>query len=159
MSQFRRYIVPGVVFAVAILVCGKLLLTPVWRFPTEAEEELIGLNPGSARLAVHQYGWPWIFWQTYEFNPIWKSLTFSWPLLVADIAILLAALAFVALLLAWNRWRSCRWLCYSLRELLATIMLVAGATAWLVHERNEQRQEYQDEIRFAPDDITILRED
>ena len=34
-------------------------------------------------------------------------------------------------------------------------MLVAGATAWLVHERNEQRQEDQDCNRFAQDDIKI----
>ncbi len=149
MSRFRRSLVPALLLMPVIFICGKLLLTPVWRPETIEDVEradeggVLPLGSGS----VGQMVWPWVFWETknlIEWGTDWgKRLLFSWWLLAADAAVLIMALAAVAAGLVWHRRRRGRWLRFSLRELLVLVTLAAIAPAWWAQENVRSQKEHQ----------------
>jgi hypothetical protein len=134
MSRLRRYLVPALLLTPAIFVCGKLLLTPVWRILSEWET-YESSNAGSP--LVGEYGWPWVYAQRDAPPGLeGEHSTFSfWPL-GADLLALSSVVAALGFLLIRHRTRQGRWLRFSLRELLVTVAIAGSLCGWwMYHHR------------------------
>ena len=97
MAHLRRYFVPALLLLSGIFVCGKLLLTPVT------------MQTCVVAPLAEERGWPWVFVQRCSLKQCVESTIyetnfqkFSWLPFVADLVILLAALAGLATLVAWH---------------------------------------------------------
>lgn len=138
--RLRRYAVLALLLLPLILLCGKLLLTPVSRGTSWWEYSTIRVTMNGTQHVpvVQERGWPWVF--AARHGRI--DLGFSPARLLADIAVLLALVATFGLLLARHRRDRGRWLSVSLRELFAVTTLVACALGfWVYHVRLRQREE------------------
>ena len=141
MSRLRRYLVPALLLAAVIFVCGKLLMTPVWRRTVSWEQKQLQ-NLGGL-YAVLEYGWPWAYAQRdAPFGSAAAYPKFWLGPLVADVLVLALIVAFFGsmLTLHWRRHR--RWSRLSLRELLVMVAIVASACGWLMsHSRLRAREQ------------------
>ena len=123
MSQLRRYLVPVLLLLPVIFLCGKLLLTPV-------EGRGLAWIGGNQ---ANETGWPWVFKRVYYNYVARKQITaVSWFVLLADVAVMVAAVATAAVSLARRYRRRVHWFQFSLRGLLALIAVFAMAFAWLI---------------------------
>jgi hypothetical protein len=131
------------VFLLALLVflCGKLLLTPIWRPLDEWEISHVNWSI-SGHPALIQYGWPWVFTErSTRFGEEPDYSEFSSWVLARDVAALLACMIVAALLLGRHHRRRGRWLSISLRELFALTTAVACAAGfWMYHVRLQPRE-------------------
>jgi len=131
MSRFRRYLVPALLLAPVIFICGKLLLTP---------QRIDGFD-----VQLSQRGWPWVFLESADvpqaFKPIDISLFWFWKL-AADLAVLAAFIALAAVLVYWHRRRHGGRLQITIRTVLLGTAIAGVGFAWWFHEwRYSQRQE------------------
>src|SRR6478672_7854926 len=131
MLRFRRYLFPALLLLPLLLLCSKLLLTPLSRRidDPEVEKRYTIIDAGSPPAAVR--GWPWVFLKTVSWGwpptaPI-EVFYFSWWRLAADLAVYLLVLIAAADLLARHRRRRGAWLRFSLREMFALTAAVAVA--------------------------------
>jgi hypothetical protein len=134
----RLYIV-AIVLLLSILA-GKLLLTPVQDPPVESS----WMSYERAR------GWPWPYSRSAKgTNPEtsittnWQPVSFSYALLLADVAALLAMLAAVSLFLRRRVRRHGRLWQFSLAEMLALFAVAAVACGWAsLQYRQWQREQH-----------------
>src|SRR5262245_11655947 len=109
MTDVRRYLVPVLLLAPAVFVCGMLLLTPLTQAiddPVAARKYYI-IDAGGPLADVR--GWPWIFlksvtreWPPQNGRP--ETFYFSWWFLLADLAVLSLVVVAVGAVLGWHRW-------------------------------------------------------
>src|SRR5262245_5119831 len=118
MSQLRRYLLPLVILLPLILVCGKLLLTPV--------EDRSNSN-------VQEVGWPWVYLK--EPTPKLAVVTggeFSIGPLLADLAISLAVIGIAVVLLFWWHRRTLGRFQFSLRGSFVATLVAGLIAAWFM---------------------------
>jgi hypothetical protein len=144
MSRLQHYFIPSVLLAPLILLCGKLLLTPVGGAVNEFQVRHIEDYTRSFQtLPTYEVGWPWVFQVTYE--PIARRgtqqhsqiLFFRWWLLLADLACMTIGIVGLEWFLLRHRRRRGRWLHVSLREMLAITALLAIICGWWVGNAKE----------------------
>jgi len=145
-SRLRVCVLPALVLLPLVLICGKLLLTPLSRMiddPDMARKYGI-IDAGAPPAAVR--GWPWVFLKTVTYG--WPPQTaptdiiyFSWWRLLADVAVMSLVLIAAAALLAWHRRRRGAWLRFSLREMFALTAAVAIALSWWTFHRIQHGHE------------------
>ena len=145
MSRFRRYLVPVLLLAAGIFICGKLLLTPVQRVVSEWEWYQIDFSTSGPGFVYH-FGWPWVFAESNEPSLLRMQYaeysTFSGKILAVDVLVLLAGLAAAGFVAARHYRRRGAWFRISLRELLVTVTLVAVIAGWwMYHRRLQEREE------------------
>ncbi len=137
MPTFRRYLLPALLLAPVILVCGKLIFTPVSdRIHIESVDDsgwIFGRN--DAYPLADQRGWPWVYSQTIDLAGI-KSVhwidpqQFSWLKLLGNLLVATVIIAGCAAVLLLHRRRRGAWLRISIREVFAAIGIVAVVSAW-----------------------------
>jgi hypothetical protein len=152
MPRLRRYVVPALLLLPLILLCGKLLLTPVTR-----QEDFIDYYTAVGRDGKPPYeiGWPWPFAICYLPAPenhgsagIWYTLGLepvSWWILIVDLTLLLGVLGAVvwSIRILWRR--SGRGRRFSIRALLIAVAILAiGLGYWA-----RTRANYLSEHRIA----------
>jgi hypothetical protein len=147
MPRLRRYLPPLLILLPLVLICGKLLLTPI----TTVGHSSVGGLGGIALKDVDERGWPWLFQQTDLYVvpdqdrifPEWRAESggFSFWWLLADVAVLSTVIAAAALLLWWKRKRSGGWLRFSLAELLLLVTAAALACGWWTYHARRSRRE------------------
>src|SRR5262249_36238691 len=130
-----------------ILICGKLLLTPLSRRidDPDVEKRYSIIDAGSPPAAVR--GWPLVFLKTVSWGwpqaaPI-EIFYFSWWRLTADLAVYLLVIIAVAAFLPRPRRRRAAWLRFSLREMFALTAAIAIALSWWTIHRIEHSREQQ----------------
>jgi len=135
--RVRQFVAPAVLLLPAVLLCGKLLFTPVIEVDRHRSSQV--------------RGWPWVVWESYEVRTGNISTTFStffpWQL-AADTAVLLGILSACGGLLAWHRWRNQGWFCFSLRGLMGMTAFVAAGVGWWTNQKYQWQQEQQTLQRF-----------
>lgn len=148
MSRLHRYLLPSVVTFLAMLVCLKLLLTPVID------------GRAFAFTDIPKYGWPWLFARSYDSNVLamfGAGHIESWKLFAADCLVLGAGVAIFSFLI-FRAWRRGKYrFRFSLRTSFVAIAAVGICFAWLMnwrwHWSNEQRifefQSQADETIFG----------
>jgi hypothetical protein len=128
MRQLRPYVPLLLFFLPLALICCKLLFTPV-PIPLTKHEQV---RTGAAELI--DTGWPWAFASHFRFrhtSPATIGLRYSsWPLLAADIAVMLVPITFAAWFLLAHYRRHGRWLNFSLRGMLVLVTLAAIIVGW-----------------------------
>jgi hypothetical protein len=131
MSRLRRYLIPTLLLLPLIFVCGKLLLTPVWRQATIIEQDLAH----SSFSDMWESGWPLVFLQlsTWTSDTVTVYHISYWSLL-ADVAILLAAIVTFGWVIHWHHRRRGAWLRVSLAELMVLVAAFGVATGWWTRE-------------------------
>src|SRR5262245_59250540 len=164
MPMFRRCFVVAVLLLPLVLLCGKLLLTPLSHKiddPDVARKYGI-IDAGAPPAAVR--GWPWVFLKTVTYGwPPQSAQTdvfyFSCWYLLADVTILALFLAAAAALLVQHRRRRGAWLRFSLREMFALTAAIAVALSWWTihrvgYSREQQAVEFLQakgcQVRFLP---------
>jgi Leucine rich repeat len=142
MSRLRRFLLPTLIFAAALFVCGKLLLTPVKTLE-------VGRSGYSAWGAIGalENGWPWVYWKYIDgivFPPNPPSsldISYSRGLLFADVAVL-SLMALATWLLSFWVWRCCQYrFRYSLRGLLLATVFIAIPMGWIGRQIYDWRRE------------------
>lgn len=135
----RSYAVPVVLLLLGILA-AKLLLTRVQSPPLQSS----WISYESMR------GWPWPYSRSVKTNSseygtpgVWVSTDFSWPALIADVALLLIALAVAGVLLRRRHRRLGRLLRFSLGEMLILVTITAVACSWVSLRYQQWRLERQ----------------
>jgi hypothetical protein len=142
MPRLRHHLFPTLLLLPLVLICGKLLLTPVYRFGTDADRRLWRMDMSSEEIA--EIGWPWPFSQSvWLFSRPPKRLSFSWLLLTADAILVVVVVYAAALVLQNHRRRRGAWLRFSLAELLSFVIALAVAIGWLANHRLQWRREQQ----------------
>jgi hypothetical protein len=144
MYRFRRYVVPALLLLPLIILCGKLLLTPVWRQATEIEQ-LVGRDEGVHDCQdIAQIGWPSVFLEVlwWPGNSIQLYRISSWSLL-ADLFILLFAVAACIFVVVRHRRRRGAWFQFSLFELLAFFTIFGAVAGWCAHESIVYKRQLQ----------------
>jgi hypothetical protein len=129
-QRFRRFVVPTLLLLPLVAVFSKLLLTSV-------QETTKFRNP------IDERGWPWVFSQSIANGTTTAQFSFSWPLLLADIAVLLTALSALAVFLAWRGRRNFGWFRFTLRGIMAITALVAVCCGWWMQHANRWKIEQQ----------------
>jgi hypothetical protein len=134
MSRLCCHPVPILLFLLLILICGKLLLSSAGKGTVSAIASGPGVSVSDSSPWIER-GWPWVYERTWS--------PFSFGLLLADIAVLLSAMAAVGMLLIWCVKRRVQWWQFSLRALFLSVAVVAIGFAWLNYQRSQWQQEQQ----------------
>jgi hypothetical protein len=125
MRRLYRCLPPILFLICAIVLCGKLLLTPVAGRVTQTQH--------------YVRGWPWVYSEfrgTDEsppgiFTDLGGSSTrFQVPMLLADIATMFVILIFLAALSLWRRRRRGNLFQFSLRGMFVFVALCACLLGW-----------------------------
>jgi hypothetical protein len=122
MLRLRRYLAPTLLLLPLILLCGKLLLTPVWRQTTSV---------GQFLAPDKDVGWPFVFLEIKgRTSDTVTKYQLSYWFLLADLTILLGAIGASGLALHWHHRRRGAWLRFSLLELLIFIAAFGAVAGW-----------------------------
>jgi hypothetical protein len=135
----RSYTVPVVLLLLGALA-AKLLLAQVQGPPVQS----------SWTSYEGSRGWPWPYSRSIKSNSsefgtpgAWMRTDFSWAALVADVAVLLIALAVAGLLLRRRYRRVGRLLQFSLGEMLLLVTIAAVACGWVSLQYRQWQRERQ----------------
>ena len=143
MSRLRRFSLPTLVFAAAVFICGKLLLTPVKTFRSGASRLwILGIDRRDLKVAGHGSIGSALMGLSSRLirRAPWTSPTPD-GMLSADLAVL-SLVAIAAWLVSFWLWRRTQYrLRYSLRGLLLATFVIAIPMGWIARQIYDWRRE------------------
>jgi hypothetical protein len=130
MSRKRRYLVPALLLLPVIFLCGKLLLTPVYRSADQSESNR--MTSFEKPKDVAETGWPWVYASTYKPpKSNQRVLSESMWLFLADVGVLSTIVAAMALLLRWHHHRHRNWVQLYLSDFLVLTCISGAVFGWI----------------------------